>query len=311
MTSRSISGLRASLSVLAAAVLTAGCAAPAAQESQAPSNAVPATPSVSASASSDPTLEAPTPTATSEPTAAPTPMLAFEAPAGILPMWALVDVVVDNLQLRAAPGLTAAVTGTAQAGQRFQVVAYDQVGPIVEDGLDWYRLATAGDAVLWAASGSDAGPFLELVPPNCPETPVDLLALGRMTDWERLACFGDRPLTVEGTVTPGGGAARGTFEPRWLAFPAPGTVLVTDYPEQAGSLGLRVPPDSQLDTLVLWTIVRVTGHFNDSRSAGCSMTRFDGAQDVPIDPRAAQVVCRERFVVDAFEVIGTEYPVAP
>ena len=107
---------RRSLPLLATTLVCIGCTAPAAQESQAPSD----TPVVTASASATATAM-PTPSATSEPSPTPAPTLAFEPPDGILPPNSIVAVVVDELQLRAGPGLAAAVTGLASAGERFAV----------------------------------------------------------------------------------------------------------------------------------------------------------------------------------------------
>jgi hypothetical protein len=245
--------------------------------------------------------------ATTEPSATPV-TLAFEPPDDILPPNSIVMVVVDELQLRGGPGLDAGVVGAARAGSRFFVL--DVFGPVVADGLDWYRLTTAGDSVLWAAAGSGADRFLEVVPPDCPAEPALANLINMLNEWDRLACFGDHPLTFDGTYgcpIGCGGTTPGVFEPMWLAFPSSLHLLGLEFPTSPGYLEMRVAPDSELEIPMEGSIVRVTGHFSDPASASCKMT-FDDA--MAVDPRTAELRCRERFVVDAFEVIGTD-PDAP
>jgi hypothetical protein len=295
---------RGGLLILASAAVLAACAAPPAAVSQAPSNTPMATAMASASATA-----MPAPSATAEPSATPAPAPAFEAPDDILPPWSTVVVVVDALQLRTDPGLSASVAGTASAGAAYQVSGYE-FGPVVVDGLDWYRLLTAGDAVIWAAAGSGADRYLEVLPADCGEPVIDLAALTRMTEWDRLACFGDRSLTIEGTYGCGqgcGGYYVGQYEPTWLAYPPIYKLLWLDYPTSQAFLEMRISPDSELQIPAEGSIVRVTGHFSDPVSPTCQMSTGD---QQAVDPMTAELFCRERFVVDSFEVIGTnpEYP---
>jgi hypothetical protein len=281
-------------------LVIAGCAAPAAQGTQAASN------TATASAGGTPSVSPTTLSATSVPIGTPAPSLGFEAPDGILPPWSTAVVVVDALQVRAEPGFNGPVHATASAGEVFLVIG----GPEVVDGLDWYRLFLIPDALTWAAAGSGADRYLELVPPNCPEADPDLAAVVLMTPWEQLACFGERPLTFEGTYGCAGcgGTAEpaGEFEPAWLAYPMNFDWLFPDYASGSGYLELRFAPDSGLERPSQGAIVRVTGHFNDARSATCRMVTFEGEQATQIDSRAAEWACRERFVVDGFDVIGTD-----
>ena len=263
-----------------------------------------AVPSPSPNPSASQTTEA-SPSATSGEPNGTSPPLAFEAPNDILPPDSLVVVTVDALQLRAEPGLSAQVVGTAPIGEKF----YALWGPVTRDGLDWYWLATNTiEAVLWAAAGSGGVPYLELVPPDCPTADPDLATLIDMTaDWDRLACFGDHPLNVVGTYGCGGcgGTQAGTYEPFWLAAP-----VRTDYlwveSGVGGTFHLHVAPDSGLAFPPEGSIVRVTGHFNDPASATCAVSVFDGEQVRAVDPRTADLYCREQFVVDAFEIIGSD-----
>ncbi len=69
---------------------------------------------------------------------------------------------------------------------------------------------------------------------------------------------------------------------------------------------MRVAPDSGLEIPADGSIVRVTGHYSDPASTTCSMATFDGELAIAVDPRTAELYCREQFVVDSFEVIGTD-----
>lgn len=286
-------------------MITAGCAVPAVQVSQ-DSSSTESAPSAIASASPTPSAPTATTSPSIQPTPALAPALAFEAPDDTLPPASIVVVVVDVLQLRGGPGLSAAVVGTAPRGTHFYLLHV--FGPVLADGLDWYRLTTAGDSVLWAAAGSGADRYLEVVPPECPAGEPDLATLVSMlNDWDRLSCFGDRSLTVEGTYgCPGmcGPMIAGDFQPTWLTFPFSDHQLMLDYPSSPEYLEMRVPPEALPDVPVEGSIVRVTGHFNDPASTSCSMSIFDDGQAIEVDPRTAELYCRERFVVDAFEVIG-------
>lgn len=294
-----VTAYRRSLAILATALVFVGCAAPATQESQSPSDP----PAVTASASASATAAQ---SASSEPVAAPTPTLAFEPPDGILPPNSIVVVIVDALQLRAGPGLAAAETGLAFAGDQFSVAGW--FGPVERDGVGWYRLGPAigGDLDAWAAAGSGADRYLELVPTVCPSGDPDLTTLINMGTWDRLACFGDRSITLEGTFGCGvcDGTMAGDFQPFWLAWPLGGWYLWADFAAGVGPLPMRSPPEFELPAV--GSIVRLTGHFSDPASTTCTMSTFVGEQATDVDQRTAELVCREQFVVDDLEVTGTD-----
>ncbi len=186
------------------------------------------------------------------------------------------------------------------------------------DGIDWYQVLFAAgysdwpafpDAweIGWVAIEAEDTRHLEVLPPRCPNGEPDLAALTHMTPWERLACFSDRPLTVVGTHGCGqcGGTTAGTLEPMWLADP----VFATSLSVEGGvgnSLPLHIPPDSGLKSPPYASIVRLTGHFNDPAASTCITTgRGDqGAADG--NPATTELRCREQFVVDGYEVIGTD-----
>lgn len=297
-----VTAYRRSLAILATALVFVGCAAPATQESQSASD----TAAVTASASPSPSA-APTSSASSEPVATPTLDLAFQPPDGILPPNSIVVVVVDQLQLRTEPGLAASVQGTALRGERFSVARGD--GPVTRDGLDWYRLgpATVGDLDAWAAAESGADRYLEVVPPSCPSGDPDLATLINMaSDWDRLACFGDRSLSLEATFGcgPCDGVLPGEWEPFWLTYPVSVSFLWADFLAGIGPLPMRAPPDFELPAV--GSIVRLTGHFSDPASTTCRISTFVDGELVAIDQRIAELYCREQFVVETMEVTGTD-----
>ena len=250
-------------------LLITGCAA---QVAEAPSATAAATSSARASASEAPTSAQPTPTASSAPT------LAFEPPDGILPPNSIVRVVVDTLQLRTEPGLGAPVEGTALKRDRLSVAGWS--GPVRRDGLDWYRLgpATVGDLDAWAAAGSGADSYLEVVRPECPVVDPDLSILISMGSWDRLACFDDRSLTLEGTFGCGvcDGIYPGEFTPAWLAHPIAGNFLWAEFQAEAGPPGDPRAARLQCRDPDLWVDRRAFGHFSDPVSTSCSISTFDG-----------------------------------
>jgi hypothetical protein len=268
-------------------------------------------PSTEPSASATPSAAARA-TPTSEPTATTVPTPAFMAPDDILPPRSRAAVTLDGLRVREQPGLNAAVVDTLPAGTVIDVTGW--WGPIVVDGIDWYSVFYDGRRKSgYAAAGSDGNRYLELLPPRCEDGEPDLAALLRITEWEQLACFGDRSLTVTGTYgcLVCGSYMPGRYEPMWLAFPgllsylgsSPDAVLTLHFPPEAG---LESPPNA--------SIVRVTGHFNDPTSTTC-VVEAPGEPVVSVDPAIAELYCREQFVVDAYEIIGTDpdfaYPPAP
>jgi hypothetical protein len=121
-----------------------------------------------------------------------------------------------------------------------------------------------------------------------------------------LACFGDRSITLEGTLGCGicDGTMPGDFTPVWLAYPLAGLHLWDEFQDGVGPLVIRTPDFDQLPEL--GSIVRVTGHFSDPASTTCTMSTFAGERAIAVDQRTAELYCREQFVVDSMEAIGTD-----
>src|SRR4029079_3288342 len=118
-------------------------------------------------------------------------------------------VIVDALQVRDGAGLDAPVLDTL-AADTVVALARGWIGPVTVDGIDWYHVTYDGESEGTVAAGVGADRYLELLPPRCEDGDPDLAAV-RVTEWERLACFGNRSLTVTGTY---GCAACGIAYPR-------------------------------------------------------------------------------------------------
>ena len=235
----------------------------------------------------------------------------------MLPPASVAMVKVDGLRLREEPSTSARVIATLAQGELVNVTG-PEVGPKVADGSSWYQVAqlnltelpafpteplTYPGAVGWVAFADGNQRFLELVPARCVEEEPELGLLESLTAWERLACYGDRVITLEGAFGCGGcgGVALGLFEPRWLANPLALNFLSTEPQERIGPLALHFAPGDP-EPPEWGSIIRVVGHVDDVASIGCTVAPGDPPS--PTDPMAAELYCRERFVVDSYEVIG-------
>ena len=253
---------------------------------------------------------------------APSPVVA--APEGIIPPGSVARVLVDGLRIRHEPSTEATLIDELPSGQ-LVVVGYALTagswGPVDAGGFAWYPVRRLGDLTElpalpggtldlegefgWAAAGDDTGPYLELVPPRCPQRPVELATVEAMQPWEQLACFGNEQITLEGTFGCGGcgGLVPGTFEPEWLAHPLNVQLLSVDPSTRVGPFTLHFPPGG-VEAPEPASIVRVTGHFDDAAAADCSVSPGEPAE--PVSAETAELYCREQFVVESIEVTGTD-----
>jgi len=236
---------------------------------------------------------------------------------GILPPDSLALVMVDGLRVRETPSLTGRIMATFPAGTTVTVPGNPSfLGPVSADGHDWYVIVHRSDeddptteTLGYAAAGDSATPFLATLKPRC-----DRAAQITLTGYEQLACLGDGPVTIEGTYGCGGcgGLALGIFEPGWLAHPtfSPLHVLTARQGTGIGRIDLHFPPGRGLTDPAEGSILRVVGHFDDGAATTCQIAPGVEGAEVPADPRAAVMYCRERFVVEGYEVIGTDpgYP---
>ena len=192
-------------------------------------------------------------------------------------------------------------------------------GPVEADGLTWYPvrpftadtlpdvpapIQDAEEEFGWVAAADDNQPLIELVDPRCTDAEPTLEVLQSLEPWERLACYGNETLTIEGTFGCGGcgGLFPGTFEPEWLAAPGGFDLLSVDPQGRIGPFVVYFPPD--VERLSGGEIVRLTGHFDDPAATECVVA--PGDPPAGIDERTAVLYCRERFVLEAVEILGTD-----
>ena len=284
------------------------------------------TASASAIETNAPSSEAATPSATP---ASPTPLA---APADIIPVGSRAEVLADGLRVREFAGAEAKVVVRLAAGDVVYVLGTGgpTVPPTLADGYAWYPVQFIDGYADWpvappaetatfgfVAGHSEAGErFLAVLDPRCPPV-LDIDALTQMTDWERAACARDQQLTLEGTFGCGvcdALAQPGTFEPGWLAhylsvmMPLSPVGHVQEFGVNPIVLAVR-PETERIDPELRGSILRVVGHFNDPQASDCVVgVEADFSNDT-----AAEWYCRERFAVDAWEVIGTDrdYPEPP
>lgn len=294
--------------------------------------------------SAPPTALPPTlgPTATAEaPSMDPTmgPILSTIAPAG--PLWtprpaesplleAAIRPIVDELDVRDGPSTASKSLGTVTpddvlvvgGGQSFEV-----------DGFTWSRatvvsttgrlpelpdmLPDDGEPLSgWIAVAKGSTAFVERLDPRCPSV-VDLWNVAAMLDSELLACFGNETIELEAVFGCGGcgGYIPGSLEPTWLAHPYGLTFgLLSVAPltrDRWGALVGHAPPTGPAAPLV-GSVIRVQGHFDDERAGECRIALpmpWDSSDDpdlFPIDQATATLYCRQRFVVESYEILGTD-----
>jgi len=252
---------------------------------------------------------------------APAPVVA--APEGLIPPGSIVRVVTDGLRMREGPSTESSLVDDLPVEQLL-LVGYAQRsdwGPVSAGGFAWYPVIRLGEltelpplsngplmttsAVGWVAAGDETEAYIQLLEPRCPTRPVNLTSVEAMQPWEQLACFGREQITLEGTFGCGGCDALivGFFEPAWLAFPINGALLSVDPNARRGPLEMRFAPSGPPQP-EHGQILRVVGHFDDPAAVGCTVS--PGEPPVPLDARAAELYCREQFVVDSIEVTGTD-----
>ncbi len=312
------------------AVALAACSGPS-------QSAIPGTPSGPATTAGATAGSSPAQAVVAGATTSPAPTTSFAPPVGpisaqvFLP-GAAVEVAVRELNVRRDPSTSSKKLETLNRGTTLVISPIDNHnlgwGPIEADGYTWYPVVrpnvlgtdllldplpkhpiTPGDDSLlsgWVASDDGSQAYLAPIAPRCPTT-VDLLNVSGMLPTERLACFG-ASFVLEGTYgcSGCGGLSLGTYKPVWLAVPFEFDFLSMKPAEQLGPLALRFAPDGP-PRPALGSIVRVTVHVDDPRSTKCTMNEPDGTGGtVTIDVRTAVLYCRERLVVERYEVLGVD-----
>jgi hypothetical protein len=293
------------LAVLGGIVL-AGCQAgpPSASPGESPSTSLEASAGASASTSAlESTVASPDASATID----------RSITGGILPPDSIAIVMVEGLRVRETASLTGKVLASFPKGTRFLISGNpSSLGPVVADGYAWYLVVhrdvetdPSTEILGYAAAGAAAKPLMATARPRCGDA-----AQITLTAYEQLACYGNGPLTLEGTYGCGGcgGLAPGTFEPGWLANPLfpPLPVLTAKPGKGIGRIDIHFVTDGELEYPVEGSILRVVGHYDDSVASSCHIAPGVQGEQVEADSRAAILYCRERFVVDSYEQIGTD-----
>ena len=253
-------------------------------------------------------------------------------PDGVLPPGGVVRVLVDGLRVREQAMVDSNAKMTLQAGDLLVVgptFGYRAFGPSTEDGYTWYPVGVLGTQDL-PAPGGDPMEFVEvgavavgegdiawveLLDPRCTDDEPTLQHLSSLTEWERLACYGNEQITFEGVLGCGGcgGFVGGEFTPEWLAHPNNYDLISVEPQDFIGPMALHWSPDGPerlAEEPGVAPILRVTGHFDDAASAECSHTwvtnTFGVQAETTTDPAISELFCRTNFVVDSYEVIGED-----
>lgn len=243
----------------------------------------------------------------------------------------LAEVLVDDLTIRAGPGLNADSLGVLPAGEPVYVVD----GPTTADGYAWYQLASVrepyrgdcGEPALapslecggwfgWAAAMTPEGDqWLAPLNPSCPSE-VSFATFTSLPRAAQLTCAGSAELRLTAYLAPetgGRGCALiwGT-DPGWLGecsliFPQPEErqfdeatdLQVNVHPSLGDCSGSQTTDQCPFEALKgSW--VEMVGHLDDPAAGTCTSVLSGFVSPAPYPPPDAEWVvfrCRLRFVV--------------
>jgi hypothetical protein len=219
------------------------------------------------------------------------------------------EVVVTDLVVRSAPGVSGD-SKILEAGLTLGDLVYVVDGPEPADGYDWllvsemvlpWKSANAG----WIAPASrDGEVWVRPVTPDCPEE-VGVEAFASVPQALLLACFGDEEISLDGALGFCGHADPVVTEPAWLAnyfcaFEAPGRPAgISEWP----TLPVSIDPDAGVPSFAGESIpLRITGRYDHPASGTCRYT--EGAEDSfpeldTYDETLLRFGCRSRFVLES------------
>ena len=156
----------------------------------------------------------------------------------------------------------------------------------------------------------EAGSLRPAETPMCPAT-ADREALGALAQPDRLVCFGDPELTLEGGIWSGGGTGTWGVEPPWFGDSESDRVFILVGSLERGSENIegavpfRVPPEVDLPPEGIH--VRVTGSL-DHPAAGDCVRRLEqdpgAGEPIPEDRLDSVTWCRQRVIIDGWEPIA-------
>ena len=126
-----------------------------------------------------------------------------------------------------------------------------------------------------------------------------------MSQIERLACFEDRPITLDAYIPLQEHVCGDTgIEPSWLGGCSQILNLHGEASDFSADLPARVHPSTGLraDTLSQRQWVRVNGHYDDAAALTCRQTPQPGTVAEPAD--ATVLECRQQFVITELREIA-------
>ena len=231
------------------------------------------------------------------------------APVG-LPRDSVAQVVTTDLVVRSSPGVGAeSEIYPERLNEPMRVFVVD--GPVRADGFDWYLvdpMYICVDVCLerprfgWVAeAGKDGETWIAAATIDCPAPHPD--SLGWLSTGERLACFGNAPLTLDGTVGDCYAAETPVAWKQRSCVLLPPNYVLRDTFERFLSLyaadGVQIPRTG--------TDVRVIGHFDDPMAETCAVLA-NPAPDFglpPVPAEQAVLSCRGDFVVTSIELLAS------
>jgi hypothetical protein len=197
-------------------------------------------------------------------------------------------------------------------------------GPVRASEYDWYLVfpfvfesseRPEQWRLGWVAAGSrDGEAWIGPAALSCP--PSDFEGLAGLTSMAGLACFGDSPLTIEGSFEGCGGTTPGIVTPGWLGSASCSIRPLgtgPDAPFTGPRVYFNVPDDQPLATLGSppGAAIRIVGHFDDPAAQACQAGPLPGPEPTPMAPAvailAAQEVvlgCRAHLVVTEAAPLG-------
>jgi hypothetical protein len=250
-----------------------------------------------------------------EATAFPSPAATSDEPdptsdaSGLLARDTLGEVVVAELVVRSAPGVSGD-SKILEDGLTLGDLVYVVDGPQPADGYDWllvsemvlpWKQGTAG----WIAPASRVREeWVRPVTPDCPDE-VGVEAFASVPQALLLACFGGEEISLEGALGFCGHADPVVTEPAWLAnnfcaFEAPARPAgVSEWL----TLPVSIHPDADVPSFTGESRpLRITGRYDHPASETCRYT--EGAEDSfpeldAHDESLLRVGCRSRFVLES------------
>ena len=216
---------------------------------------------------------------------------------------------IDNdADLHLRPATASSVIGSVHAGPvEIEIMDDDTVspmlGPVEADGLIWYPVRSHEGPFGWL--GLDASTW-EPMAPDCPtSTGPSVEEFLSMAPAERVACFGDQPMSFTAAVALSGlgGLSLASFEPDWLASRLTTNMRVSSASGVTLSAPLHLAPGLSLPDLPPgstnpYALLDLVVHVADPAAEDCLITA-PGASG-PEDHGATVAYCRAQIVATEF-----------